>query len=162
MRLFNVFGPRARSTGQYGAVFGVFLAQKLAKKPLTIVGDGTQTRDFIYVDDVVSAFLRAADAQVKNTTINIGAGKTYSINDLVKMLDHDFTSIPKRPGEPDCTWANISRAKKLLHWKPLVPFKDGVNRMLKDIGSWTDAPVWTPASIEQATRAWFNNLGQTQ
>ncbi|MBT5420389.1 MAG: SDR family NAD(P)-dependent oxidoreductase, partial [Candidatus Cloacimonetes bacterium] len=83
LRLFNVYGPRSRTSGTYGAVFGVFLAQKLAGKPFTIVGDGTQTRDFTYVKDVADAFITAAKSDVTSEIMNVGSGGTYSVNHLV-------------------------------------------------------------------------------
>ena len=83
LRLFNVYGPRARTSGTYGAVFGVFLAQKLAGKPFTVVGNGEQTRDFTFVDDVVSAFIEMIDDRIKNEIFNVGSGQTHSVNNLV-------------------------------------------------------------------------------
>jgi UDP-glucose 4-epimerase len=80
LRLFNVFGPRHRTTGAYGAVFGVFLAQKLAGKPFTVVGDGTQSRDFTYVTDVADAFVTAAASEVSGEILNVGSGDHYSVN----------------------------------------------------------------------------------
>ena len=112
MRLFNVYGPRARTSGTYGAVFGV-LAQKLAKKPFTVVGDGEQTRDFTFVDDVVNAFIEMMDTNIKNEIFNVGSGKTYSVNTLINLLgSNKIVNIPKRPGEPDCTFADISKILK--------------------------------------------------
>ena len=84
LRLFNVYGPRARTSGTYGAVFGVFLAQKLANKPFTVVGDGKQTRDFTFVEDVVNAFIEMLDDKINNEIFNVGSGQTYSINSLIK------------------------------------------------------------------------------
>ena len=107
-----MYGPRARTSGTYGAVFGVFLAQKLANKPFTVVGDGSQTRDFTYVSDIVSALFAAAESSVSGEIINIGSNNTYSINRLVELLEGEVVFIPKRPGEPDCTWADINKAKK--------------------------------------------------
>ena len=96
LRLFNVYGPRARTSGTYGAVFGVFLAQKLAKKPFTVVGDGNQTRDFTFVDDVVNAFIEMLDEEIKDEIFNVGSGKTNSINTLIKLLgDNPVVYIPK-------------------------------------------------------------------
>ena len=115
LRLFNVYGPRARTSGTYGAVFGVFLAQKLAKKPFTVVGDGNQTRDFTFIDDVVDAFVEMLSENIKNEIFNVGSGQTYSVNSLVKLLgDNKVVYIPKRPGEPDCTFADISKILKKL------------------------------------------------
>ena len=160
LRMFNVYGPRARTSGTYGAVFGVFLAQLLAGKPLTIVGDGEQTRDFTYVTDVVDAFATAAASQEVGKIYNVGSGGTYSINRLVALLGaKDVAHIPKRPGEPDCTWADVSRIRSDLGWAAKVPLEAGVARMLEQIDHWRDAPVWTPEKIAQATKSWFERLG---
>ena len=85
IRLFNVYGPRARTSGTYGAVFGVFLAQLLNNQPLTIVGDGEQTRDFTFVSDVVDAFLTVAGKD-KPGVYNVGSSKPASVNELVRLL----------------------------------------------------------------------------
>ena len=158
LRFFNVYGTRSRTSGTYGAVFGVFLAQKLANKPFTIVGNGKQTRDFTYVTDVVSAVLCSAKSKYKNLIINVGSGNTYSVNYLVKLLGGKKTYIPKRPGEPQTTWANIDRAKKLLKWQPKVELKEGVSFLLKDINYWKKAPVWNKTTIAKATKTWFKYL----
>jgi UDP-glucose 4-epimerase len=160
LRMFNVYGPRARTSGTYGAVFGVFLAQLLAGKPLTIVGDGKQTRDFTYVTDVVDAFLTAADSEPSGSIYNVGSGGTYSINRLVELLGaKEVIHIPKRPGEPDCTFADVSRIQREVGWRANVSFEDGVRRMLDHIDHWKDAAVWTPDSIAKATEGWFKYLG---
>jgi len=158
LRFFNVYGPRARTSGTYGAVFGVFLAQKLAKKPYTVVGDGRQTRDFTYVSDIVNAIVVAAESNLSGEIINIGSNNTYSINQLVELLGGDVIYIPKRPGEPNCTWADISKAKQLLDWCPKVSFEDGVEILLSNIDYWDDAPIWDKHSIAKATEKWFEYL----
>lgn len=159
LRLFNVYGPRARTSGTYGAVFGVFLAQKLAKKPFTIVGDGEQTRDFTFVDDVVNAFIEMMDTNIKNEIFNVGSGKTYSVNTLINLLgSNKIVKIPKRPGEPDCTFADISKILKKTKWKPKVSFETGVKRLLESIHEFKDAPVWDAKSIENETKDWFKYL----
>lgn len=158
LRLFNVFGPRSRTTGAYGAVFGVFLAQKLAGKPMTIVGDGKQTRDFTYVADVVEAFVAAAESNVVGEVFNVGSGHTQSVNRLVELLGGEKVHIPKRPGEPDSTFADIKKITSMLDWKPRVAFEDGVKRMIARIDDWRTAPVWTPESINVATETWFKYL----
>src|SRR6202011_5786032 len=94
LRLFNVYGPRSRTNGTYGAVFGVFLAQKLANQPFTVVGDGTQTRDFTFVTDVAKAFLTAAESAVSGEVFNVGSGGAYSVNRLVELLGGDVVHIP--------------------------------------------------------------------
>jgi len=158
VRFFNVYGPRARTSGTYGAVFGVFLAQKIAKKPFTIVGDGNQTRDFTFVSDIVSALFSAANTNITGEIINIGSSNTYSINRLVELLEGEVVYIPKRPGEPDCTWADITKAKKLLNWEPKVTLEEGVKILLEDMDYWNDAPIWDKNSIAKATEKWFKYL----
>lgn len=160
LRFFNVYGPRSRTSGTYGAVFGVFLAQKLAGKPYTIVGDGTQTRDFTFVTDIADAVVTAAQSSVNGEIFNVGSGSTYSINELVQRLGGEKQYIPKRPGEPDCTFADISKIKKVLGWSPKVSFADGVEAMLEHIDYWRQAPVWTPGSIAEATKEWHSYLGK--
>ena len=158
LRFFNVYGPRARTSGTYGAVFGVFLAQKLAKKPYTMVGDGSQTRDFTFVSDAVNAIVTTVESDLSGEMINIGSNNTYSINRLVELLGGDITYIPERPGEPDCTWADISKANQLLNWKPKVSLETGVEILLNNMEYWADAPVWDKKSIAKATEKWFEYL----
>ena len=159
LRLFNVFGPRHRTTGAYGAVFGVFLAQKLAGKPFTVVGDGTQTRDFTFVRDVADAFVCAARSDLSGEIMNVGSGGTYSVNQLVSLLGGPVVNVPKRPGEPDCTFADTSRIEARLGWRAKTRFEDGVAEMLGHLGDFGDAPVWEPAGIAEATKDWFRYLG---
>lgn len=158
LRLFNVYGPRSRTSGTYGAVFGVFLAQKLAKKPFTIVGDGNQTRDFTFVSDVVNAFITAGLSSDSNGVFNVGSGHTYSVNKLCELLQGEKTHIPKRPGEPDCTFADICKIQKVLDWRPQVSLEEGVKILLENIEYWREAPVWTPETIAEETKEWFKSL----
>lgn len=159
LRLFNVYGPRSRTTGAYGAVFGVFLAQKLNGKPYTVVGDGEQTRDFTFVTDVARAFIAAAESDRTERIYNVGSGNHYSINRLVSLLEGPVSYIPKRPGEPDCTFADTRRIRSELAWAPQVSFEDGVAQMLAAIQNWADAPVWDADGIKAATASWFHHLG---
>lgn len=160
LRFFNIYGPRARTSGTYGAVFGVFLAQLLAGKPLTIVGDGEQTRDFTYVSDAVDALITAARSNKAGLCLNVGSDNPVSVNRLVELLRAPETvHIPKRPGEPDCTFADTTRIKEVLGWRASVPIEQGVQKMLEAIDYWRDAPVWTPTSIAEATKDWFAYLG---
>lgn len=160
MRFFNVYGIRHRTSGTYGAVFGVFLAQLLNNKPLTVVGDGEQTRDFTYVTDIVDACYSAAISNIVQEILNVGSGNTYSINYLVSLLGGKKVHIPKRPGEPDSTFADITKIKKMLGWTPKVTIEEGVKIMLDNIEQWRDAPVWDQTSIEEATKDWFECLGK--
>ncbi|MEA2905364.1 MAG: UDP-glucose 4-epimerase [Alphaproteobacteria bacterium] len=158
IRIFNAYGTRSRTSGAYGAVFGVFLKQKLANRPFTVVGDGTQTRDFLYVTDVADAFLRAAETDRSGEIWNLGAGNPQSVNRLVELLGGPVAHIPKRPGEPSCTWADITKIERDLGWRQQVSFEDGVGRIVADIDYWRDAPLWDAASIAQATAGWFKAL----
>jgi len=160
LRFFNVYGPRSRTSGTYGAVFGVFLAQKIHGKPFTIVGDGKQTRDFTFVTDIADACISAANCEkVIGEVMNVGSGNTYSVNHLVELLGGEINYIPKRPGEPDCTFADITKIKNLLKWSPKVTFKEGVKKMLEQIDYWKEAPIWDANSIAEATKDWFKYLG---
>ena len=133
LRLFNVYGLRSRTSGSYGAVIGVFLKQKIAKRPLTIVGDGNQTRDFINVADVVEAFYRAFLLKKDNEIINIGSSLPIKINIIAKIISNNFVYISKRQGEPHKSHANILKAKKILNWKPKVSLKAGILELLNNI-----------------------------
>jgi UDP-glucose 4-epimerase len=157
--IFNAYGLRVRTTGAYGAVFGVFFRQKLEGKPYTVVGDGSQSRDFIYATDVAEAFLAAAETDIVGERFNVGAGAPKSINQLVSLLGGDVVYVPKRPSEPDCTWADITKISTLLDWRPKVPFEEGAPRMMQQIHLWKDAPLWDPESIAKATKTWFEFLG---
>ncbi len=159
IRIFNAYGPRVRTTGAYGAVFGVFFKQKLENKPFTVVGDGKQTRDFLYVTDVASAFLAAAETEFSGKIYNLGANKPRSVNELIKIIGGPVVYIPKRPGEPECTWADTTKISNELGWSAKVDFADGVKKMLENISLWKDAPLWEPNTISKATKVWFHYLG---
>ena len=160
LRIFNAYGPRVRTTGAYGAVIGVFLKQKIKKKPLTIVGNGKQSRDFVYVSDVAKAFFAASTTKISGQIYNVGTGKPETVNTLAKLVGGNKTFIPDRPGEPRVSKADIRKIKKELKWKPTVKFKDGINILLKLINNWQDAPLWTPKKIKRATKLWFNFLSK--
>jgi UDP-glucose 4-epimerase len=160
IRIFNAYGTRVRTTGVYGAVFGVFFKQKLSTKPFTVVGDGTQSRDFIYVTDVVKAFYAAAKTEKSGEIYNLGAGNPQPINKLVELLKGEVIYLPKRPGEPDCTWADISKITTELDWKPSISFQEGVFKMVAEIDNWKDAPLWDTESIKNATKTWFQFMNK--
>ena len=156
LRLFNVYGTRSRTSGTYGAMFGVFLAQKLKKKPLTVVGDGKQKRDFTYISDVIEAFYKTIKIKKNLQILNVGTGKPVTVNYIVKLLNCKSITIQKRP-EPDQTNANISKIKKELNWRPKI-YRKGIKNLLNEINYWNNAPVWTPKKIKAATRDWFKYL----
>lgn len=158
LRLFNVYGPRSRVSDDYGPVFSTFMAQKLAGEPFTVVGDGTQTRDFTYISDVVDACITIAKSSIIGEVFNVGSGGTYRINDLVMLVGGPVVHIPKRPGEPDQTWADISKIRKMTGWKPKISFEAGVKKVIDHIDDWRNAPVWKPKTIAAATKDWFAYL----
>jgi UDP-glucose 4-epimerase len=158
LRLFNVYGLRSRTTGAYGAVMGVFLKQKIDNKPLTIVGSGYQQRDFINVKDVCDSFIKAFKSKINNNIYNIGSSKPKKILELAKLLKSKIIHIPKRPGEPFKTFANINKAIKYLNWKPKILFENGVQDLQKNINYWKYAPLWDKQKIKKATKEWFKYL----
>ena len=162
LRLFNVYGPRARTSGNYGAVLGVFFAQKLAGAPLTIVGDGTQARDFIYVDDVVEAFISASKSGESGIAINIGANNPIPVNDVAGLIGGDTVNIPHRPGEPAVTHADTKLAQEILNWSPKIDFETGMKLTMANMEVWHDAPIWSAEAIAVATEDWFKYLSGTK
>jgi UDP-glucose 4-epimerase len=160
LRLFNVYGPRSRTHGAYGAALGVFLKQKLSNKPYTIVGDGSQKRDFIYVTDVAEAFYKSLNKKIKNQIFNISSGKPISINYLIRLLGGKKIFLPNRPGEPRVTHGKIIKAKKLLGWEPRINFNNGIDKVLKNINYWKNAPLWTKSKIDIATKTWFKYMSK--
>ena len=130
-RFFNVYGPRLNTTSQYTAVFGNFLTQKKKMKPLTIIGSGNQTRDFIHVDDLTNAFIKLARSNLKNRIYNLGSGKETSINKIANMIGGKKIFISKRPGDPNRSCANISKIKKDIKWKPRISIIEGIERLFQ-------------------------------
>lgn len=159
LRFFNVYGPRARTSGTYGAVFGVFLSQLYHKQPLTVVGDGSQKRDFTHVSDVVEAIMMAVQSHHSGEIFNVGSGRNYSIDYLVKQLRADKVEyVPKRPGEPQQTFADITKIRNMLGWRAKKSFEEGVYEMRQLLEEYKDAPLWTKKSIATATEDWFRYL----
>lgn len=155
IRIFNAYGTRSRTSGAYGAVMGVFLKQKIEKKPFTLVGDGNQKRDFVYVTDVANAFYLASITEHSNEIFNVGAAQPQTINKLIELLGGgDIERLPKRKGEPEITHADIGKIKKLLKWEPEVSFEKGVSFILENISYWKNAPLWDKKSIDDATKTW--------
>ena len=158
LRLFNVYGTRSRTSGTYGAMFGVFLAQKLSNKPYTVVGSGKQTRDFTYVTDVINAFMKSSNSKLINEILNVGSGKTVSINRIVDLLGGSKIYIKKRPGEPNCTFADIKKIRQKINWTPKISIEKGIKILINNLEYWRKAPVWTPKKINKATKLWFKYL----
>ena len=131
LRYFNVFGERSPTRGQYAPVIGIFQRQRDAGEPLTIVGDGTQRRDFIYVGDVARANeLAALMPGVKDhlgEVFNVGSGINYSVQQIADTISGNQTYIPKRDGEMETTWSNIDKINKVIGWKPEIDVIDWIN-----------------------------------
>lgn len=131
LRYFNVYGERQSIKGKYASVIGIFSEQSKNNKPLTVVGDGEQKRDFTHVSDVVNANILAAtkniDKKYFGQIFNIGTGKNYSVNQIAKMFSENITYIPERLGEAKETLADISKAKNILGWQPKVTLVDWIN-----------------------------------
>ena len=130
-RYFNVYGERQPLRGQYAPVIGIFLRQRAAGEPLTIVGDGNQRRDFTYVGDVVRANIMAAisnpDPEVFGQVYNVGTGTNYSINQIARMINHKTINLPPRPGEARNTLANNQKLRKTFGWEPTIKLEDWIN-----------------------------------
>ncbi|MFA6547724.1 MAG: NAD-dependent epimerase/dehydratase family protein [Candidatus Magasanikbacteria bacterium] len=132
LRYFNVFGPRKLANGSYPMVIPVFLDQKKNNLPLTIVGDGTATRDYVHVQDVVQANILAWESSVGGgLSINVGSGKQSSVNEIASLIDGDRKQIPERKGEMKNIQADISRAKELLKWEPTIDLENGIKELKK-------------------------------
>lgn len=135
LRYFNVFGPRLSFEGDYASVIGIFSRQKKEGKPLTIVGDGEQKRDFTYIRDVVGATILAAEKKIEGgEVINIAAGRNFSVNELADLIGGQKVYLPQRPGEIIESLGDISKAKKLLGWEPKYNLETGLNEMIKNYG----------------------------
>jgi len=133
-RYFNVFGERAPRKGQYAPVTGIFLRQKAAGEPLTIVGDGEQRRDYIYVKDVANANIMAAisnpDDDAYGQVYNLVSGKNYSVNEIASFISDDTINIPPRIGEARNSLANIDKIQKTFAWKPEVDVEQWIKTQL--------------------------------
>ncbi len=158
VRIFNAYGPRSRTNNVYGAVIGVFLKQRLSNYPLTIVGNGKQKRDFLYITDVCEAFYKVAISKYKNEVFNLGSGKARTINYLSSLIYSERKFIPWRPGEPFKTEANINKIKNFAKWEPKVSLKNGIKKILENIDYWKKAPLWTEKKIFLATKEWMKYL----
>ena len=129
-RYFNVYGERQPLRGQYAPVVGIFLRQRAAGEPLTIVGDGEQRRDFTHVSDVVNANVLAATSDVDDSVFgqlyNVGNGFNYSVNEVASMISDNTVNIPPRIGESRITLANNSKLRSTFGWKPTIKLEDWI------------------------------------
>ena len=120
------------------------------------MGDEIKTSGFISS----MTFATAAASNISGEVFNVGSGNHYTVNALVALLDSEVVYIPKRPGEPDCTFADVAKIQTKLGWTAKVGLQEGVSHMLAQLDDWNDAPVWSVNSIESATKTWFKYLGK--
>ena len=133
-RYFNIYGERQPLKGQYAPVIGIFLRQKEAGEQLTIVGDGTQRRDFTHVSDVVRANIMAAETDNQDAVgeiFNIGTGSNYSVNEIADMIHFNQVNIPPREGEAKTTLADVSKIKNMIGWEAKVNVQDWIKKVLE-------------------------------
>ncbi len=154
LRLFTAYGPRMRKSDALGPVLNIFLAQRAHGVPLTIVGDGTQGRDFVHARDVATAFHLAAITDMYNQIWNVGSGETQTIDHIADLIGGPTVRIPERHGDPHTARADIRKIQRDLGWLPLVSFEDGLAELLADPAAWRDAPVWLPDVMQQETAQW--------
>lgn len=131
LRFFNVYGPRQPKTGAYALVLGIFLRQFQEGKALTIHGDGSQRRDFIYISDLVDGIVAAYKSPASGMVLNLGSGTNISIQELADMISSNQIHESRRAGDADITLADIRQTKKILRWKPKVSFKEGLSVLLR-------------------------------
>jgi UDP-glucose 4-epimerase len=137
LRYFNVFGPSQDPQSEYAAVIPCFVCRMLAGQRPIVYGDGEQSRDFTFVEDVVSANLLAARAPASGVTVNIGCGERFTLNQLVKELNKMLRTClepvyePARPGDPRHTLADVSLAKETIGFEPQVSFREGLLRTVQ-------------------------------
>ena len=152
--IFNAYGRRFKTSGAYGSVIGVFLKQKLENYPLTIAGDGSQSRDFIHVKDVARAFTEVEKKGKPRNRYNVGSGSMVSIKQLALILGGDIQYIPNRGGEANHTLADISKIKNEIGWEPQISLEEGCLDMVTYIDEWSDAPFWTTERIAVEVNKW--------
>lgn len=158
IRIFNAYGPRAKNFKTYGAVIGVFMKQKLENRPLTVIGDGLQKRDFVHVIDVANAFYQVSKLSSHGEVYNLGSGNPVSVLELSRLIGGEIKFIPDRPGEPRVTCANVEKLVQNTGWQQKISFQEGVNDLLTKIEDWRDTPLWETHEIAEATKIWFETL----
>ena len=160
IRIFNAYGPRVAHHRRLWRGVRRFLQAEAGRQAVHRGRRRHAEARFSLRHRRRRGFLRAAESDFTGEVWNLGAGNPQAVNRLVELLGGPVVYIPKRPGEPDCTWADIGKIQRDLGWKPVVPFEQGVRRMMQDIDLWRDAPLWDPQSIADATKTWFQYLGR--
>jgi UDP-glucose 4-epimerase len=135
LRYFNIYGPRMATAGAYVTVIGVFIREKIAGRPMTIHGDGSQTRDFTHVRDAVRANIAAMDAAVADgRALNVGRGESLSVNQIARIIGGPVLHVGRRPGDARDTLADLSETRVVLRWEPEVATPDGVRELMRLAG----------------------------
>lgn len=137
LRYFNVYGPRQPQVGNYALVLGIFLHRWAHQQPLQIHGDGQQRRDFIHVKDIAAANIAAFESPIQHDIFNIGSGTNLSIKELAQMISPNLIHEARRPGDAEITLADISHVKAKLGWEPTIPFKVGIDEMMKSVQTYS-------------------------
>ena len=137
LRYFNVYGPRQVTEGAYRLVISIFMDQRARGEPLTIHGDGQQTRDFTWVGDVVRANILAAESDRvgRGEPINVGAGAEVSIKRVAELIGGPVVHVPPRGFDERFKRAGIDRARQLLGWEPRVQIEEGIRRIMEPVGT---------------------------
>lgn len=155
LRIFNAYGPRDFAKIYPNSVFSIWMQQKANNQPLTIVGDGTHARDFVYCTDVANAFLIAAMEGKDGEVYNIGSGKPSTLNEITDCIKGKKSFIKNKEDEPDKTWADISKIQFDCNWQPRIPLESGVEFSLDVLKDWSDGPSWDQEKLNHYFETWF-------
>lgn len=155
LRIFNAYGPRDKTKLYPGSAFSIWMKQKCNEQALTVVGDGTHARDFIYCTDVANAFYIAALEGKADEVYNIGSGKAISLNEFTDRIKGKKLFLKNKEDEPTKTWADISKFQFDCNWQPRIPLESGVEFSLDVLNDWKDDISWNEENLNQFFQAWF-------
>ena len=141
-----------------GTIIPKTIVSGLLGKKVPLHGGGKASKSYIHARDLGKAIHLVSEKSPFGKIYNVGSGKTISVNKIVKLLGGKKIHIPKRPGEPDCTFADINKIKKDLKWKPKITIEEGIKRLIKNLDYWKKGPVWTPSLIKKQTKSWYKYL----
>lgn len=155
LRIFNAFGPRSKTKLYPGSVFNIWFKQHLNKEPLTVIGDGSDARDFIYCTDVANAFFIAALQGKSEEIYNIGSGTATELNTIINKLGGKRIKLKHLDDKPEKTWANVSKFQFDCNWQPRIPFETGLSYCLEVISDWENSNSWDQEKLDQFFESWF-------
>jgi len=166
-RIFNVYSPYIKGGKGYGSVLKVFAKAWLEnfkdRKPLLVIGDGTQKRDFLHVEDCARALIMGAESDYTNEIFNLGGGNPQEINYLIKLMFGKYyprDTVPARKGEPLVTWADITKVKEKLGWIPEITFEQGIKEVMENINNYKNFPYFDKEEYYKAHKDWHKYLGE--